>query len=86
MGVNAEERIFRTTRNLEDAGCNRVQIAKFLELEEQQKRKEQYRMLKQHKAFLLEELHQDQYKIDCLDHMVYTMEKEDKQNGGFHDE
>ena len=43
MGVNAEERIFRTTRNLEDAGCNRVQIAKFLELEEQQKRKEQYR-------------------------------------------
>ena len=55
----------------------------FLALEQAGRREEQYRLLSRHKAALLEELHQEQYRIDCLDHMVYAMQSEDKRNGGF---
>ena len=74
-----KDHIFRIQRNLSDAGCDDAQIVYFLELEQKQQRKEQYQFLKQHKALLLKELHRDQYKIDCLDYMVYIMEKEDKE-------
>lgn len=72
-----EDRIFRIRRNLSDAGCSASQIIQFLELEEQRKRREQYQMLSRQRALLLKELHQDQYRIDCLDYMVFTMQKED---------
>lgn len=75
----SEERIFKIRRNLSDAGCDAVLIEKFLELDKTKKRKEQYLLLSRYKATLLENLHNDQYKIDCLDHMVYMMEKEDKE-------
>ncbi len=75
----SEERIFKIRRNLSDAGCDAVLIEKFLELDNKKKRKEQYLLLSRYKATLLETLHNDQYKIDCLDHMVYMMEKEDKE-------
>lgn len=77
MEAMDEERIFRIRRNLSDAGCNASQIVQFLELEEQRKRQEQYQMLFRQRALLLKELHQDQYKIDCLDYMVFAMHKED---------
>lgn len=72
-----EARIFRIRRNLSDAGCSASQIVQFLELEEQRKRQEQYQMLSRQRALLLKELHQDQFRIDCLDYMVFTMQKED---------
>lgn len=84
MDAKPDECIFKIRRNLSDAGCDAPLIEHFLELMQNQKRKEQYRLLSQHRASLLEKLHQDQYKIDCLDHMIYTMRKEDKKlNGGF---
>lgn len=84
MTTLTDDRIFKIRRNLSDAGCDSSLIEKFLCLEQDQNRKEQYRLLSRYKASLLEELHQEQYKIDCLDHMVYTMEKEDEEkNGGF---
>ncbi len=83
MKVIKEEDIFRIKRNLSDAGCTAQTIERFLELEQSGLRKEQYRMLVRHKLALLEKLHKEQYKIDCLDHMVYSMKKEDKKiNGG----
>ena len=75
----SKERVFKIRRNLSDAGCDAVLIEKFLELDNKKKRKEQYLLLSRYKATLLETLHNDQYKIDCLDHMVYMMEKEDKE-------
>ncbi len=84
MEAKTDECIFKIRRNQSDAGCDAPLIEHFLELMQNQKRKEQYRLLSQHRASLLEKLHQDQYKIDCLDHMIYTMRKEDKKlNGGF---
>ena len=78
MEAAMNDRIFRIQRNLSDAGCDDAQIARFLELEQNRQRKEQYRLLRRHRIALLDALHRDQYKIDCLDHMVYTMELEDK--------
>ncbi len=84
MDAKPDECIFKIRRNLSDAGCDASLIEHFIELMQDQKCKEQYRLLSQHRASLLEKLHQDQYKIDCLDHMIYTMRKEDKKlNGGF---
>lgn len=77
MEVMDKDRIFRIRRNLSDAGCSATQIVQFLELEEKQKRKEQYQLLSRQRDQLLKELHQDQYKIDCLDYMVFAMRKED---------
>lgn len=78
MYVVPNERVFRIRRNLLDAGCDSTTIEQFLKLEQQQRRKEQYRLLSRHRCVLLEKMHQDQYKIDCLDHMLYTMQKEDR--------
>lgn len=77
MGTVSNERIFRIKRNLSDAGCDAAVIARFLELEEQHRRKEQYQLLSGHRSGLLEQLHQNQYKIDCLDYMVFAMRRED---------
>ncbi len=68
---------FKIRRNLADAGCGERFIQQFLVLEQQRKRKEQYRLLSRHRSLLLEQLHHEQYKIDCLDFMVYSMQKED---------
>lgn len=77
MTAAAETDIFKMQRNLSDAGFAPSLIQKFLKLSQQKKRKEQY-LLARHRAELLEELHHTQYKIDCLDYMVYAMKKEDK--------
>ena len=70
MEAITDDRIFKIRRNLSDAGCNALLIGQLLKLKQKQNRKEQYRLLSQHKASLLEKLHQEQYKIDCLDYMV----------------
>lgn len=76
MASITDDRIFRVRRNLSDAGCDGSFIEKFLLLEQRGQKKEQLRLLAQHRLALLEDLHRDQYRIDCLDYLVYTMEKE----------
>lgn len=78
MNTVADSRIFKIKRNLADAGFNELQGEIFFEYEKENDRVGQYRMLKEHKMRLLEKLHESQYKIDCLDHMIYTMKQEDK--------
>lgn len=78
MNTVADSRIFRIKRNLTDAGFNELQIKKFFEFEKENDRISQHRMLKEQKISLLKELHENQYKIDCLDHMIYKIKQEDK--------
>lgn len=73
----SEKRTFQICRNLQDAGCKRTFVTEFLELEQSHSRREQYRLLAKQKAALLKQLHCVQYKIDCLDHMIYIMRLED---------
>lgn len=75
----SEEQAFRIRRNLKDAGCGMPVVTQFLDLEQRHCRREQYRLLSCQKAALLQKLHRIQYKIDCLDHLVYTMQQEDEE-------
>lgn len=75
----SEEQAFRIRRNLQDAGCGMSVVTQFLDLEHRECRREQYRLLSCQKAALLQKLHHIQYKIDCLDHLVYTMKQEDEE-------
>lgn len=77
-----EEQACRIRRNLRDAGCGMQIVVQFLDLEQRQCRREQYRLLSCQKEALLQKLHRIQYKIDCLDHMVYRMQQEDEAERG----
>lgn len=79
MKIISEEQAFRIRRNLKDAGCGIQVVTRFLDLEQRNCRQEQYRLLACQKSALLQRLHQIQYKIDCLDHLVYTMQREDEE-------
>lgn len=67
------ERLLR--RNLKDAGCGAADIERFLQLGQEGKRPEQLRLLRQHRAALLDRLHVSQRQIDCLDYLIYHMEE-----------
>ena len=73
----SEDQAFRLRRNLTAAGCDPALITRFLELEQAHRRCEQYRMLARQKAALLQALHCVEYKIDCLDHLLYLMHQQD---------
>lgn len=73
MNEMSEEK--RLLRNLKDAGCDEDIIKKYFRLEKESRRQEQYRLLARQRALLLEQIHSDQHKIDCLDYLIYTMKK-----------
>ena len=58
-------------RNLRDAGCCDEFIREFTELGRGGKEAEQRRMLSKRRAELLDELHESQRRIDCLDYLIY---------------
>ncbi len=58
-------------RNLRDAGCSGEFIREFTELGRGGKEAEQCRMLAKRRAELLDELHESQRRIDCLDYLIY---------------
>lgn len=66
----------RLLRNLKDAGCDEAMIQKYLQLQKQGKRQEQFRLLSLHRASLLDQVHVSQNRIDCLDYLIYTMKQE----------
>ena len=86
MTAMPESRVFQLCRNLLDAGCDAPLIERFLALEqagEREEREEQRRLLARHKVALLEKLHAAQYRIDCLDHLLYALQSDETRNGGF---
>ena len=66
----------RLLRNLKDAGCDEAMIQKYLQLQKEGKRQEQFRLLSLHRASLLDQVHVSQNRIDCLDYLIYTMKHE----------
>lgn len=69
----------RTTQalldNLEDAGCDPELAQRFLVLERSGQYQEQLNLLSGRRRHLLECLHREQRRIDCLDYLVYQIEK-----------
>lgn len=63
-------------QNLIDAGCCEKEISDFFEKLKDDDIKEIKNQLSTHRSVLLDELHKQQKCIDCLDYLVYKIEKE----------
>ena len=62
-------------QNLKDAGCSSGTISDFMEDIEGGKMEEGLKLLAVHRRSLLDHLHEEQKRIDCLDYLVWQMEK-----------
>ncbi len=62
-------------QNLRDSGCGEDVIKAFVEDLREKKISEGLRLLEAHRRVLLDELHKEQKRIDCLDYLVYKMRK-----------
>ena len=61
--------------NLEDAGCDSKFAELFMALEQSGQYREQLRLLSDHRRELLDCLHRDERRIDCLDYLVYQLKR-----------
>ena len=62
-------------QNLRDAGCDQDTIACFIKLSEQEKIDKELCLLSKHRKELLDCVHENQKKIDCLDYLIYQLKK-----------
>ena len=62
-------------QNLIDAGCEQETAEQCLSLMKARKSSELMRLLSQHRDTLLDTIHKNQKRIDCLDFLVYQMRK-----------
>ncbi len=67
-------------QNLEDAGCSNEIVKQFMELEDRGEEEKQLLLLSDHRKSLLDQLHREEKRIDCLDYLVYRIQKK-QQNG-----
>lgn len=61
--------------NLRDAGCSSSQIECFLDWQEEERTADQLSMLSEHRKQLLDNVHREEKRIDCLDYLVYQIER-----------
>lgn len=73
MNINDENAI---VQNLIDAGCGQELIAEFMEDLRKENISKDLKLLAAHRRLLLDNLHREQKRIDCLDYLVYKMTKE----------
>ena len=66
--------IFR--QNLIDAGCSPELVRQCATLVQQKETSELMRVLSRHKKGLLDTVHQNEKRIDCLDYLIYHLEKQ----------
>ena len=57
-------------QNLKDAGCDLETIERFLSFEKSGSMQQQRNLLSVHRDHLLEKVHREEKKIDCLDRCV----------------
>lgn len=69
---DSEESIIQ---NLRDAGCDEKTAADILDCVKNGEDPECFRLLKKQRSRLLDAVHREEKKIDCLDYLVYRMQK-----------
>ena len=62
-------------QNLKDAGCDESTIDAFMEDIKNGKVDDGLKLLATHRRSLLDGIHKEQKQIDCLDYLVYIMQK-----------
>lgn len=65
-------------QNLRDAGCDEACICEFMEDMSQNREAEGMKVLRKHRSKLLDAMHREQKRIDCLDYLIYQMRKAKK--------
>ena len=65
-------------KNLKDAGCDAKTIEKFMSDLQKGKEESGLKQLAIHRKKLLDSIHKEQKRIDCLDYLVYQMSKTEK--------
>lgn len=68
-------------QNLVDAGCDDKTVELCMTLARKQKRADILPLLSRHRTALLNAVRTGQKQIDCLDFLVYSMQKELKASG-----
>jgi len=63
-------------QNLVDAGCGQEIVERCMDLAQQKRTREMKHILACHRQTLLDTLHADEKRIDCLDYLVFTIDKE----------
>ncbi len=64
-------------QNLKDAGCDRKMVQRFLELGAEGNTGEQLKLLDIHRHRLLDRIHLEEKRINCLDYLVYRLQKKE---------
>jgi len=62
-------------QNLKDAGCSDTLIEKCLNLVKEQNQTALLKALTVHRKNLLNKVHQNQKKLDCLDFLIFKVRK-----------
>ena len=62
-------------QNLMDAGCDKNTISDFIAYIDARKVKEGIALLSRYRVAILDELHKEQRKIDCLDYLIYQIKE-----------
>ena len=75
LAQNENPYAYTIVQNLKDAGCTDKMVEKFMALQDSEGEEQQPRLLFIHRKHLLENLHQYERRIDCLDYLIYQMEK-----------
>lgn len=68
-------------QNLKDAGCSSNIIEEVLRLYKNGQIQDAIKTLRRHRCSLMDSLHESQEKVDCLDFLVWSMEKGNQSNG-----
>lgn len=63
-------------QNLKDAGCDQATIQIFLTDFHRGEQSKGIRLLEKHRRTLLDDLHLEQKRIDCLDYLLFTLQKQ----------
>ena len=63
-------------QNLIDAGCSPETVRQCAVLAQREENGELMRVLSRHRKALLDAVHQNEKRIDCLDYLIYRLEKQ----------
>lgn len=62
-------------RNLLDAGCPQALIVQFTAQHSRRNTTEQIRLLTEHRSTILNSVHEEQAKLDCIDYLLFQLKK-----------
>ena len=71
--VDLSEKAVR--QNLRDAGCDNKTIQLFFQCRQEGNFSSQLSLLSAHRQELLAALHREEKRIDCLDYLIYLLQK-----------